>query len=208
MTFLNIYFINLKINKIVKSYMNIEVERLTNNIVSKSVREEMKKYTKSNVTKYYDNDDKRIFYDIQKLNNLKNNITELIQKKLMEIENGEIDEYFLPKRIQKSRFKKIKQGIICDVSIYSLNESGLFANIGPTIPIKLVFSDQLNTNIDVKTKEYGINNVIVETYLIVTIKEQVIMPLSSKRKNIVIREPLTIDIIQGNIPNYYNGYLK
>ena len=57
-------------------------------------------------------------------------------------------------------------------------------------------------------KEYGINNVIVETYLVVTIKEQVIMPLSSKRKNIVIKEPLTIDIIQGSIPNYYNGYLK
>ncbi len=195
-------------NKVIKSYIDVEVERLTNNIVNKSIHEGIKNYDIEKKDNYYSSDDKRIFYDVQKLNSLKKNITELIQKKLMQIEDGEIDEYFLPKRIKNSRFKNVKQGIICDVSIYSLNGIGVFANVGPTIPIKLVFSDQLNTDIDIKTKEYGINNVIVETYLIVTIKEQVIMPLSSKRKKIVIREPLTIDIIQGSIPNYYNGYLK
>lgn len=197
-------------NEIIKPYMNIEVERLTNNIIDKSIREGTELYTRKelNIEEYYGGEDKRIFYDVKKMNILKNDITELIQKKLMNIENGEIDEYFLPKRIKKSRFKNIRNGIVCDVSIYSLNGLGVFANVGPTIPIKLVFSDQLNTDIDVKVKEYGINNVIVETYLVVTIKEQVIMPLSSKRKNIVIREPLTIDIIQGSIPNYYNGYLK
>lgn len=192
-------------DKTLKPYIDIEVERLTNNIVLKSIH---KSLDKDYNFKLEDNKSQNIYYDTKKLNKIKNSITNDIQDTLINLDNGNINDFFISEKLKKSRFKKVKNGIICDVSIDSIQNFSLFANVSPTIPIKLIFSDQLNSDIDVDIKEYGINNVIIQVYLIVTVKEQVIMPLSSKRSSIVIKEPISIDIIRGKIPEYYNSYLK
>ena len=67
---------------------------------------------------------------------------------------------------------------------------------------------QVKTDVDVKVKEYGINNVMVEIYLIVKVREVVSMPITSDSREIVVREPISIDIVRGNIPNYYGGIIN
>lgn len=208
---LNTIYIDKSINSVLKPYIDIEVERLTNNIVLKSIHECLDdefEYDIFEQIKKQGVEDNNTYYDTKKLNKIKNKITDKVQYNLLNLDNGNIDNTFLADKTSKSRFKKIKNGIICDVSIDSLKKFSLFANVSPTIPIRLVFSNQLNSDIDIDVKEYGINNAIVQVYLKITIKEQVIMPLSSKRSNIVIREPILVDIIKGDVPNYYNGYLK
>lgn len=81
--------------------------------------------------------------------------------------------------------------------------SVLFADVGPTIPLKITFVGTTNVNIDVRTKEYGINNVIVETYAVIDIVNEVSLPVTTKKINIKVSEPITVDIVRGNIPNYY-----
>ena len=110
---------------------------------------------------------------------------------------------FLYNQSKNMRFNKIEKGIVLDVSLGNIYHSSLFANIGPTIPIKLVFSGQTNVDIDLKTKEYGINNIMVEIDAVVTVKEITTMPISSKQKTIKVRSPISIDIIKGNIPENY-----
>ena len=208
MSLFNIFYISKKINKVLKPYIDVEVERLTNNIVLKSIHKSLNKKITSGEIKKESIETNNIYYDTEKINKLKNQITDDVQKDLLNLNNGKLNNIFLNDKVKKSRFKRIKEGVICDVSIDSIQNISLFANVSPTIPIKLVFNDQLNSDIDVDIKEYGINNVIVQVYLKIIIKEQVIMPLSSKRKKIVIREPISIDIIKGEIPKYYNSYLK
>ena len=210
-TSFNLFYIGKKIDKLIKPYIDIEVERLTNNLIVKRIHKSINKEKISDIlliTKNNKNEIEKISYDTYKINKIKSNITLDVQNTLMDLNNGKVDNYFILDRIKKSKFSKVKNGIICDINIDSIFNSSLFANVGPTIPIKLVFSDQINSDIDIDIKEYGINNAIVEVFLVIKIKEQIIMPFSSKRKEIVIREPLTIDIIQGVIPNYYNEYLK
>ena len=202
---ININYINRKIKDVVKPYIDVEVERLTNNIVNVKLHDIILKNDNINliIDRNSDGNIEKISYDTHRLNDIKNFINKEISDYLIKLNDGEIDDYFIPERIKNSKFKKYKNGIICDVSIDSIYNSILFANVGPTIPMKIVFNEQVNSDIDIEVKEYGINNMIVEVYLVVTIKEQIIMPLTSKRKNIVIREPLSIDIIQGKIPDYY-----
>ena len=209
MSVLNTIYIDKRINSVLKPYIDVEVERLTNNIVLKSIRESLDSDFQYDIFEQIKKQNgESVHYDTIGLNKIKNKITDKVENKLVNLDNGNIDDPFLNDKTRKSRFKKIKNGIICDVSVDSLKKFSLFANIRPTIPIKLVFSNQLNSDIDIDVKEYGINNAIVQVYLKIKIKEQVIMPLSSKRSNIVIREPILIDIIKGDVPNYYNDYLK
>ena len=209
MSVLNTIYIDKRINSVLKPYIDVEVERLTNNIVLKSIRESLDSDFEYDIFEQIKKQNgESVHYDTIGLNKIKNKITDKVENKLVNLDNGNIDDPFLNDKTRKSKFKKIKNGIICDVSVDSLKKFSLFANIRPTIPIKLVFSNQLNSDIDIDVKEYGINNAIVQVYLKIKIKEQVIMPLSSKRSNIVIREPILIDIIKGDVPNYYNDYLK
>ena len=143
------------------------------------------------------------YYDTWKINIMKNDITKEIQNVLTNLDNGIIDEYYVFDRIKKGRFKKVKNGIVCDVSIGSVRNSVLFSSVGPSIPIKLIFSSQIKSDIDIEVVEYGINNALVKMYLVVSIKEQINMPITSKRSEIQVREPISINLMKGDIPNYY-----
>ena len=147
-------------------------------------------------------------YNTAKLNEVESRIDNRIMEELFDVDDGKLDEYFIQERIKTGRFKNIKNGILCDISIGSIRGSTLFANIGPTIPIKLLFSSGLSSNIDVDVSEYGINNAIIKVYFNVDINEQITMPISSKRKEISLRKIMAIDIINGEIPDYYAGLIK
>ena len=204
-SFFLVWFIDLRVNYIIKNYIDIEVERLTNNIVNKSVKEIMVKdeYSELLDMSNSSNGNDNVSYNTKKINKLTNDVSSSVQNKLLEIDNGVIDDYFILDRYKVGKFKKVKRGIICDISLGNVRGSTLFANVGPTIPIKLSFLGQVNADVDIRTKEYGINNILVKTYLVVRVKEQVSMPITSRRKDIVIRQPIAIDIIKGEIPKYY-----
>ena len=206
-----LFFIDSRLHVILQQYVDVEVERLTTNIVNKAIHNEMASYPYQDllIVKQSKNGTiEKIAYDTYKMNQIKNEITVSIQDLLMHLDNGIIDEFFITDRLKTGRFKGISNGIICDVSIGSIRNSSLFANVGPSIPIKLIFSSQISSDIDLKVKEYGINNALIETFLFFYIKEQVIMPISSKQKTIVFREPIAIDIIKGKVPDYYTGIAK
>lgn len=195
---------------ILKQYINIEVERVTNNIVNKSINELMatNEYGKFLIIERDTNDIEKISYNTLEINRLTNDVSKYIQKELLELDDGYIDDFFVSDRMRKSRFNKIKKGIICDVSLGSIRNSSMFANVGPMIPIKLVFMSQVKTDVDVKIKEYGINNVMVEIYLIVKVREVISMPITSDSREIIVKEPISIDIVRGSIPNYYGGIIN
>ncbi|MBQ3298101.1 MAG: sporulation protein YunB [Bacilli bacterium] len=136
------------------------------------------------------------------INKLTNDISVKIQRILNDIDASNISDYYTNNN--SNIYKHIRNGIVCELSLGSIRNSLLFANIGPTIPIKLVFLSQNNVDIDFETAEYGINNIIVKMYLKVTLHEQITMPISSKRKEIVVKEPLTVHIIKGEIPYLFD----
>lgn len=178
-------------------YINVEVERLVTNIITKTINDEM-----NNID--VDSD----FYNVVNLNKLENEIDKRILDELINIDDGMVDDFFIPMRVKNGRFKKIRNGILCDVSIGSIRGSTLFSNIGPTIPIKLLFNSGIKSNIDIEINEYGINNAIIKTYFNIELDEQITMPISSKKKKINIKKVIDIDIIKGEIPNYYTGLIK
>ena len=206
-TFFFILYIDNRVNAILDQYINIEVERLTGNIVNRAVSEVMSSEDYKNILQEGLKDG-HISYKTQSINKLTDKISLYVHDKLMNLEAGDIPDLFVVDRFRNGKFKKMDNGILCDISLGSVRNSSLFANVGPTIPIKLTFTGVVNAELDVKIKEYGINNVIVEMDVIVKVREHASMPLTSKRKDIVVKEPISIEIIKGEIPDYYNGVLN
>lgn len=209
-SFFLLYLIDIRLNYVLKNFVDNEVERFTRNIVSKRLNELFldEKYKELFDISYKNVTEEGLSLNTFKINKLLGIVSNSVYSDLKSIEDGEIDSFFIPKRISTGKYKKVKNGIVFDCSISSLRGSSLFANLGPSVPLKLLFVGQVNSNVDVKTKEYGINNLMIEVYIVVEVKEEVVMPLSSRQKKIIIKKPILMDIVKGGIPNYYSYPVK
>ena len=175
-----LFFIDRRFNQLILPYIDIEVERLTNNIIQKEIHNFM-------IQNQYDdlffqkNEQGDILYNSYQLSVIQGKITENLQDLLIRLDNGDVNPFFIPERVKSGRFHHIRKGILCDVSLVG----------------------QLNTEIEVDSKEYGINNILIQVHMIVKVKEQVSMPISSSQKEIIIKVPLIVQLIKGDVPNYY-----
>lgn len=197
-----LFFIDKRFNQLILPYVDNEVERLTNNIIQKEIHNFMIRNQYDDLL-FQKNEQGDILYDSYQLAVIQTRITADLQDLLIRLDNGDVNSFFIPERVKNSRFSHIRKGILCDVSLGSIRGSSLFANVGPTIPVRLYFIGQLNTDIEVDSKEYGINNVLIQVHMIVKIKEQVSMPITSSQKEIVVKVPLIVQLIKGDVPNYY-----
>lgn len=198
-SFIFVGVINYKLKKSLDSYISIESERVASHVINQSIKD------LDHFPKYYlSSEGERLSYDLKSINKYKDTLSKRIQYYFSQIENGNYSKYPLyTVNYNKNKYKDIRKGYLCEMSFNSLFDSVIFANVGPTVPIKLSFVGNINVNIDIKTKEYGINNVIVEIYAVVDVTNKISMPIGKQKTSIRVKEPITIDIVKGMIPNYY-----
>ena len=193
---------------ILDSYIDSEVEKVSYYIVGR-ILDKIQFDNPSDylvISRDLDNKIERISYNTEKINGLKNVVLDLTQEECLNVEKGLIDKnYFVQQTFGRKKYKNIRSGYLCEVSLSSIRNSTLFGNIGPTIPIKLSFMGYNDVDIDVDIKEYGINNVMVQVNVIISLNCIVTMPISSMTHNIVIKEPISIELIKGEVPSYFSS---
>lgn len=195
-----------KLNPILLRYVNIEANRFANNIVNSTVNEMIVKNYDDElfiINKNSSGEIELLDYDTKKVNELLLKITDNIQNKLTKLEEGKITDLEISNNFKIKKFHKIKNGVLCEVPFGALKGNTLFSNIGPTIPIKLAFIGQVQSNLNTKITNYGINNIVIETDVVVEVEEQITMPTTSKKNTLTITAPLTIKIIKGRVPEHY-----
>ena len=146
----------------------------------------------------------RISYNTGEINNFKSVFVSSVEDKIREVENGVFyDDFFVSQKNERKKFPRIKHGYLCEINYNSIRNSVLFGNVGPSIPMKLSFLEYLDVDVDIIIREYGINNTLVEIDVVMDVSSVVTMPVSSKKHHLSIREPISVEIIHGKVPNYY-----
>ena len=205
-SFFNLFFIDKRLNYIFTDYLDVEVKRICNNIVANAVNNYISKEKYGNfliLNPTSDTGVNNLSYDTERINQFSSNFSKYLDGVLSNIDKSNLDDNYYNSRFGRYSFLSIKNGLLCNISLGSINKSTLFSSLGPKVPIRMVFSGNINSDIDIQVEEYGINNAIVKIYIVVSIREQAILPLTSKENEIVIREPIVVDIIKGEIPKYY-----
>ena len=207
-SFFFIMLLSVKVNPILYNYINLEVERITSNIVDGTVNEILAEDLDEDlftITKNSSGDVEMVDYNTKKVNELLKKISNDIQKKLIQLEDGELSDFLISDSFRGKNFKSVKNGVVCEIPMGSLAGNGFLSNIGPVIPIKMSFLGQVGSHLKTKVTNYGINNLYLEVSVHVEVKEKITMPKLSKESTIKIDAPLTIKIIQGVVPEYYGG---
>lgn len=88
------------------------------------------------------------------------------------------------------------------------NKNILISNFGPKIPVKIEVLTDSAMGYKTQVKNYGINNVLLELYLDITINSSLLTPVSKEEIKDDFSILIASRIIHGTVPSYYNGVLE
>lgn len=215
---------NIKYNKYVLMFciiifdimlFNMFGRDLSDNIskMTKVKIEELSKYYMNSVIKKYLNVDTGNYIKLNLVNNnivnvdIDNNETNKLLKKIIDdlesvvsdIENGNINNY------SNLEFLYGDNGIILLVPIGSSFNNTLLYDIGPKIPVKISFLENVDVYVDVNVEEYGINNSLIKLYINISMEQLIEMPIDKEKNVIEYKFLLASKLVNGKVPEFY-GY--
>lgn len=183
------------------SYVRSEVKNETIKIINSVVNEEISNISNLDemiyITKNSSDDIQMIDFNSSYVNNILNTTTNKLLSKLDDIGNNIFCD--------NCNIYKYNDGIIYEVPLGLISNNIFISNLGPKIPLKLSIVGDIFSNINTVVKEYGINNALVEVSISISVNEKVVIPFLSESINIKTSIPISIKLIQGNIPIYYGN---
>ena len=152
------------------------------------------------ITKNKDNEIQMIDFDSNKVNKMLISVTQSVLDNLNKMDINK----------NNASFEKItlNEKLIYEIPLGVISNNIFLSNFGPKIPVKLNIIGDVVSNIKSDIKEYGINNALIQISISINITEKIIIPFMSDTINVKTDIPISLKIMQGNIPSYYGGFFS
>lgn len=211
-TIIVLKIISIRVSPILMNYAELETKKLSSIVINRAVNKQLANGMNIdemfNIIKNDNGEIATIDFNPAIVNKVLNTTTNVVLINLKAIEEGNIDFIELPDILISNDKDKLKNGIIYEIPLGTITNSGFLSNLGPKIPIKLNIIGSVESNIKTNIKEYGINNALVEIYIRISVTEQINVPFISKRVTVTSDIPVALKVIQGSVPKYYGGTLS
>ena len=209
-TIIVLKIISIRVSPILMNYAELETKKLSSIVINRAVNKQLANGMNIdemfNIIKNDNGEIATIDFNPAIVNKVLNTTTNVVLINLKAIEEGNIDFIELPDILISK--DKLKNGIIYEIPLGTITNSGFLSNLGPKIPIKLNIIGSVESNVKTNIKEYGINNALVEIYIRISVTEQINVPFISKRVTVTSDIPVALKVIQGSVPKYYGGTLS
>lgn len=202
-------YMNKILYPVISNYAYQEITKITSQIINYSINKEVT--DNINIEDLFilnkDNSDNinTVDFNPVTVNQLLTSVTTNVYENLLLLENGGLDWYNFESEININ-LEEEKNDIIFYVPLFLATNNILLNNIGPKVPVKLELVGSVVSNVVTNITNYGINNALVEVFVEITVTQQVILPFLSEKIEITSKIPLSIKLINGQVPEYYfNG---
>lgn len=188
------YFAN-RVNEILFPMAESQTRKVIAMIINKSCSNVNIGNNLYEINKDSNNEIKMLTYNSFEVTKLINQVTTNIENMISDIENGKLDYY--------GNILNKENGVIAEIPFGVIFGNSLLANVGPKIKLRLNLLGDIISNIETEVKPYGINNAYVEIRIHLTITARIVLPFVSEKVVISNVIPLSMNIVQGNIPEAY-----
>ena len=128
-------------------------------------------------------------------------VTQELETAISDLENGN-------KSVKSRNIVSGGKGIALRMPFFTGSSSVLLSNLGPSVYVPVNFVGSVLTNIKTKITDYGINNALVEIYVTVELKTDLISPVSEKTNKIDYDVLVASTVINGRVPEVYGGLIQ
>ena len=205
--FLSTKYFGKLIEKKMSVYVFEEVDRVTKMIVREVLDEEfLNSLDIKDLYKldFQEDSFKVIDYDVVKVNKILGIVNNNVSKRLNDLDCGNVGLIYEGTSFVKYS-KGDKHGIALNVPLGVLFSNPVLVSVGPKVPIRVLLSGQVESDLITSIRQYGINNILLEIKVKVVVSEKVVFPFSSKYIDVDFEFPLILELISGKVPeNYLN----
>ena len=199
-SFFVINYFSSKVNEVLLPMAESKTRKVVTMIINAACDEEKISNNLYEINKDNNNEIKMITYNSFEVTKLINNVTSNIEKMISDIENNRMDYY--------GDIDVGEGGVIAEIPFGVIFGNSLFSNIGPKIKLRLNLLGDITSNIETEVKPYGINNAYVELRIRLEVTARVVLPFASEKIIISNVIPLSMNIVQGSIPESYISSYK
>lgn len=201
------FLVGKNLEKVIINYATTETERIASVILNDVVEldDDILNSNLFEISRNSKGDIELINFDTKVTNNLLKKINKKALKRLSDIERGKSNDLEISDSLKGTKLTYLQDGIVCDIPLGVLFPNALIVNLTTSIPIRFSFIGTVSSNLVTNVKEYGFNSALIEVSIEVTIKEKVTMPHSTESIPITTPINLVTQIVQGSVPEYYNG---
>ena len=128
-------------------------------------------------------------------------VTQELETAISDLENGN-------KSVKSRNIVSGGKGIALKMPFFTGSSSMFLSNLGPSVYVPVNFVGSILTNIKTKITDYGINNALVEIYVTVVLKTDLISPVSEKTNKIDYDVLVASTVINGRVPEVYGGLIQ
>lgn len=199
-----ITFLSNKFKKVLLPIAISDTRKIVTMVINASVTDKVMNMLKEKeiYTIQYDGENiNMINYNSYEVNRLLREITYNIENSFKELEQGNIDA--LNSSLSRNNNNLLKKGTIGSVPLGIIFDNPILNNIGPYIDIKFTYLGDIKSNIETSIKPYGINNALISLSVFVEVSSQITLPLVTERVTISNEIPISINIIEGKVPEGY-----
>lgn len=194
-----INYFSKKANKILLPIAEEQTRKVVTMVINNSCNNVLIKNNLYTIEKNSNDEIQMINYNSFEITKLINEITSNIENDIKEIELGNMDYY--------KNFSK-EGGVIAEIPFGVIFGNSLLNNVGPKIKLRLNILGDIVSNIETEVKPYGINNAYVELRVTLTVNARILLPFVSEKVTISNVIPLSMNIVEGNIPKAYISSYK
>lgn len=182
------YSAMIKIEELIKYYMNDTIKKYLNLNTND--------YIKLN---FVNNNIVNVDINNNKCNILLESIIDDLEGNVKRLEMGDITDYHNLEMLRSNN------GIIVFMPIGVITNNTLFARLGPKVPVKVSFLENIDAYVDVQVENYGINNSLIKLYINIKVEEIVELPIEKDRNNIEYKFLIASKLVNGEVPNILGG---
>lgn len=185
-----------KSNEVLLPMAESKTRKVITMIINSACDESMFKDDLYVINKDNNEEIKMITYNSFEVTKLINEVTSNIEKKIRMVENDEMNYY------------GDSGGVIAEIPFGVIFGNSLLGNIGPKIKLRLNVLGDIVSNIETEVKPYGINNAYVEVRIKLEVTARIVLPFATEKIAISNVVPLSMNIIEGTVPEAYISSYK
>lgn len=205
-TVASLWFINRGIEPTLMAIAEKETRRLANLVINNAISQQIAEddFNVENFIKI-EKDGKgkisAIDFNATVVNRVLAKTTNRVQRNLKAASEGKLSALEFPD-VQVETEKE--KGIIYYIPLGQATNNVLLGNLGPRIPVRFYVIGDVHSDVNKNIRPFGINNALIEIAIHIEVNVQIIIPFATKTAMIQNDIPVAIQIIQGEVPQFYN----
>lgn len=142
-------------------------------------------------------------FDLEQAYHVLDTVSLTLTDSFNRLENGNVSVAYLDSELSHEL-----GSMVLSIPIGNSFDNLYFYNFGPKIPVRINFIGSVLTNLKTKVTDYGLNNALVELFVYLDFKVQIMSPFDIEEISLEYDAVIASMMIEGSVPNYYGGFME